>query len=40
MEEAFWKEMGGDHHPTDLPTLPVSPGFTEQLDLDLHESEV
>ncbi len=40
MEEAFWKEMGGDQAATDLPTSPVSVGFTEQLDLDLHESEI
>ena len=40
MEEAFWKEMGDDHVATDLPSSPVSTGFTEQLDLDLHESEI
>jgi type IV secretory pathway TraG/TraD family ATPase VirD4 len=40
MEEAFWKEMGSDHVATDLPSSPVSAGFTEQLDLDLHESEI
>ena len=38
MEDAFWKEMGGDQ--TDTPVSPVSAGFTEQLDLDLHESEI
>ena len=40
MEEAFWKEMGDDHVATDLPNSPISAGFTEQLDLDLHESEI
>jgi type IV secretion system protein VirD4 len=40
MEEAFWKEMGDDHVATDLPSSAVSAGFTEQLDLDLHESEI
>jgi type IV secretion system protein VirD4 len=40
MEEAFWKEMGEGHVETDLPSSPVSTGFTEQLDLDLHESEI
>jgi len=40
MEEAFWKEMGGDQAAADLPIPQVSAGFTEQLDLDLHESEI
>jgi hypothetical protein len=40
MEEAFWKEMSGDQAATDLSVSPVSAGFTEQLDLDLHESEI
>jgi type IV secretion system protein VirD4 len=40
MEEAFWKEMGDGHVATNLPSAPVSAGFTEQLDLDLHESEI
>jgi hypothetical protein len=40
MEEAFWKEMGDEQAATDLPISPVSAGFTEQLDLDLHESEI
>jgi hypothetical protein len=32
--------MGDDHVATDLPSSTVSAGFTEQLDLDLHESEI
>ena len=40
MEQAFWKEMGDVRAATDPPISPVSTGFTEQLDLDLHESEV
>jgi hypothetical protein len=40
MEEAFWKEMGDDHVAADRPSPSVSTGFTEQLDLDLHESEI
>jgi type IV secretion system protein VirD4 len=40
MEEAFWKEMGDEQAATELPISPVSAGFTEQLDLDLHESEI
>src|SRR5438045_2287803 len=38
MEEAFWKEIGDDQAATDLAVSAVSAGFTEQLDLDLHES--
>ena len=40
MVEAFWKEMGDNHVAADLPSSAVSAGFTEQLDLDLHESEL
>jgi type IV secretion system protein VirD4 len=40
MEDAFWKELGADQAATDRPISPVSAGFTEQLDLDLHESEI
>ena len=40
MEEAFWKEIGDDHVATDPSSSTVSVGFTEQLDLDLHESEI
>jgi type IV secretion system protein VirD4 len=41
MEEAFWKEMGRDAPTPGAPARSqFSTGFIEQLDLDLHESEV
>jgi hypothetical protein len=41
MEEAFWKELGRDAPAPGGPARSqFSTGFIEQLDLDLHESEV
>ena len=40
MEKAFWKELGEGEEATDSPRSPKLNGFIEQLDLDIHESEV
>jgi type IV secretion system protein VirD4 len=40
MEEAFGREMGERPSAADSPRSPVSTGFIEQLDLDLHEAEI